>query len=73
MYKNLFTYLIGHNKPINGFRPAATHPSRRLCFLCAYATMSGLPRFGLSNRYKYIELIKRKQVPQNNKTRKQVF
>ena len=26
----LFTYLIGHNNPINGFRPAETHPSR--CF-----------------------------------------
>ena len=22
-------YLIGHNNPINGFRPAATHPSNR--------------------------------------------
>ena len=29
-------YLIGHNNLINGFRPAATHPSRRLCFLRAY-------------------------------------
>ena len=34
----LLTYLIGHNNPINGFRPAATHPSRRFCFLCAYAS-----------------------------------
>ena len=30
---NLFTYLIAHNNPINGFRPAVTHPSRRPCFL----------------------------------------
>ena len=42
------TYLIGHNNPINGFRPAATRPSRRLCFLRAYArwlhqSMTGLP------------------------------
>ena len=32
------TYLIGHNNPINGFRPAATHTSRRFCFLRAYAS-----------------------------------
>ena len=48
----LLTYLIGHNNPINGVRPAATHPSRCLCFLRAYASwlhplMTGLPRFGL--------------------------
>ena len=35
--KFLLIYLIGHNNPINGFRSAATHPSRRLCFLRAYA------------------------------------
>ena len=29
----LLTYLIGHNNSINGFRPAAIHPSRRFCFL----------------------------------------
>ena len=34
------TYLIGHNNPINGFQPAAIHPSRRLCFLRAYASFS---------------------------------
>ena len=55
----LLTYLIGHNNPINGFRPAATHPSRRLCFLRAYASwlhqsMTGLPRFDLSNRCKVV-------------------
>ena len=53
------TYLIGNNNPINGFRPAATHPSRRLCFLRAYASwlhqsMTGFPRFGLSNGYKIV-------------------
>ena len=32
------TYLItSNNNPINGLRPAATHPSRSLCFLRAYA------------------------------------
>ena len=30
------TYLIGNNNPINGFRPAATYTSRRLCCLRAY-------------------------------------
>ena len=35
---NLLAYLIGHNNPINGFRPAATHSSRRLCFLRVYAS-----------------------------------
>ena len=48
-------YLIGHNNPIN----AATHPSRRFCSLRAYASwlhqsMTGLPRFGLSNGCKVI-------------------
>ena len=52
-------YLIGHNKPINGFRPAATHPSRHFCSLRACASwlhqsMTGLPRFGLSNRCKVV-------------------
>ena len=52
-----YTYLIGHNNQINGFRTAATHPSWRLYFLRAYASwlhlsMTGLPRFGLSNGYK---------------------
>ena len=47
-------YLIDHNNPINGFRPAATHPSRCLCFLRACAnwlhqSMPGLHRFGNSN------------------------
>ena len=56
---HLLTYLIGHNNPINGFRPAAAHPSRRLCSLRAYASwlhqsMTGLPRFGLSNGYKVV-------------------
>ena len=51
--------LIGHNNPINGFRPAATQPSRRLCFLRAFASwlhqsMTGLPRFGLTNGYKVV-------------------
>ena len=32
----LLTYLTDYNNPINGFRPAATHPSRRLCFLHAF-------------------------------------
>ena len=45
--------------PINGFRPAATHPSRRFCSLLAYASwlhqsMTGLPRFGLSNGCKVV-------------------
>ena len=30
--------LIGHNNPINGFQPAATHPSNRLCSLRANAS-----------------------------------
>ena len=47
----LLTYLIGHNKPINGFRPAATHLSRRLCLLRAEASWSH-PSFGPSNGYK---------------------
>ena len=56
---HLLTYLIGHNNPINGFRPAGTYPSRRLCFLRAYASwlhqsMTGLPRFGLSNGCKVV-------------------
>ena len=51
------TYLINHKHPINEFQPAATHPSRRLCFLRTYAsrllqTMTGLPRFAPSNAYK---------------------
>ena len=55
----LLTYLIGHNNSINGFRPAATHTSRRLCFLRAYVSwlhqsMTGLPRFGLSNGCKVV-------------------
>ena len=29
--QNLLTYLIGHNNPINEFRPAATRPSRCFC------------------------------------------
>ena len=53
------TYLIGHNNPINGFRPAAIHPSRRLCFLRAYSSrshqsMAGLPRFVPSNGHKVV-------------------
>ena len=45
----LLTSLIGHNNPINAFRPAATHPSRRFYSLRAYASwlhqsMTGLPR-----------------------------
>ena len=55
----LLTYLIGHNNSFNGFRPAATHPSRRLCFLCAYGCrshqwMTRLPRYGLSNGYNVV-------------------
>ena len=55
----LLTYLIGHNNPINGFRPAATHPSRRFCSLRTYASwlhqsMAGLPLFGLSNGCKVV-------------------
>ena len=55
----LLTYSIGHNNSINWFRPAATHPCRRLCFLRAYASwlhqsMIGLPRFGLSNGCKVV-------------------
>ena len=51
---NLLTYLIGHNNPINGFRLAATLPSRRFCSLRGYASwlhqsMTGLPRFDLFN------------------------
>ena len=51
-YIDLLTYLIGHNNPINGFRPAATHPSRRFCSLRAYASwlhqsMTGLPQIRL--------------------------
>ena len=53
------TYLIGHNNLINGFRPAVTHPTRRLCFLRAYVSwsyqpMTGLPQFGPSNGYKVV-------------------
>ena len=29
----LFTYLIGHNNSVNGFRPTLTHRSKCLCFL----------------------------------------
>ena len=52
----LLTCLIGHNNPINGFRPAVTHPSRRLCFLRAYdswlhQSKTGLLRFGLPNEF----------------------
>ena len=32
----LATYLIGHNNPINRFRPAATHPFGHLYFSLAY-------------------------------------
>ena len=35
--QKLRIYFIGHNKPINGFLPAATHPSNCLCFLRTYA------------------------------------
>ena len=53
------TYLIIHNNLINGFWPAATHPSRRIYFLRAYASWShqlitGLPRFGPSKGYKAV-------------------
>ena len=53
----LLTYLISHKNPINGFRPAATQSSTRLCFLSAFANWShqsmwGLPRFGPSKGYK---------------------
>ena len=53
------TYLNVHNNPINGFQPAATHPSSRLSFLHAYAnwshqSMAGPSRFGPSNGYKII-------------------
>ena len=52
-------YLIDHNNPINGFRPTTTHPSRRFCSLRAYVSwlhqsMTGLPRFSLSNGCKVI-------------------
>ena len=52
-------YLIGHNNPINGFRPAAIHTSRLLCFLRAYASwsyqsMAGFSQFGPSNEYKVV-------------------
>ena len=55
----ILTYLIGHNNPINGFRPAATPPSRRLCFLRTYGSwlhqsMTGLPQIGTSNEYKVV-------------------
>ena len=55
----LLTYLIGHNNPIYGFRPAATLPSRRFCSLRAYASwlhqsMTRLPRFDLSNGFKVV-------------------
>ena len=51
------SYSIIQDNPINGFRPAVTHPSRCLCFLRAYASwshqsMTGLPRFGPFNEYK---------------------
>ena len=43
---------MGHNNTIKGFRPAAVHPFRLLCFLKAYIrwlhqSMTGLPRFAL--------------------------
>ena len=55
----LLTYLISHNNSIKEFRPAATHPSRCLCFLHAndswsHQSMTGLFRFGPSNGYKVI-------------------
>ena len=55
----LLTYLIGHSNPINGFRPAATHPSRCLYFLCTFAiwlhqSMTGVSRFSLSSGYKVV-------------------
>ena len=57
--EGLLTYLIGHNNPINGFRPAATLPSRSFCSLRAYASwlhqsMTGLLRFDPSNGYKIV-------------------
>ena len=62
----LLTYLIDHNNPINGFWTAATHSSRRLCFLRAYASwlhksMTELPRFGHSNGYSRLQ-----QIPASN-------
>ena len=53
--RSLLTYLKGHNNPINGFRPVATHLSRRLCFLRAYTSwshqlMTGFPRFPTDTR-----------------------
>ena len=35
-----FIYLIGHKNPTDGFRPTATHPSRRLFLLCAHVYCS---------------------------------
>ena len=59
-YNTRLTYLIGHNNPINRFRSAATHPSRRLYFLRAFASwlhlsMTGFPRFSFSNGYKFAD------------------
>ena len=59
LFTYLLTYLIGHNNPINGFRPAATYPSRRFCSLRAYVSwlhqsLTGLPRFGLYNECKVV-------------------
>ena len=60
IFRHLFLLLIyfltGRNNPITGFRPAATHPSKRFCFSRAYASwsrqsMAGLPQFGPSNVY----------------------
>ena len=53
------TFLIAHNNPINGFRPDATHPSRRHCSLrvsasWSHQSMTGIPRFGPCNRYKVV-------------------
>ena len=49
----------GINNSINEFRSAATHLSRRLCFLSVYASwshqsMTALSRFDPSNEYKVV-------------------
>ena len=62
----LLTYLIGHNKPINGFRPAATHPSRRFGSLRAYACLLHQSMIWSFQRLQGRPLRRLSQIPASN-------
>ena len=52
---HLFTYLIGHNNPIKGYRPTATYSSTQVPLLLAcHQSIIGLPRFGPRNEYNVV-------------------